>query len=149
MKNFFEKHDLELNLFYVSDSELKKIQRVKFWFKNFTTCQIFYQLFKHASDIILNIFKTCQILSVFVLQFAKFSCVDQNKARFGIVLLFGVGSFSRGILLGEALCIPTVISATRHINTANLIRVFSSIYLARECYLTRSSRDYEVCNVRR
>ena len=41
-----------------------------------------------------------QILSVLVLQFAKFSCVNQSRERFGIVLMYGVGAASQVILLG-------------------------------------------------
>ena len=35
---------------YVSEFELKKIQRVRFWVKPLTTCQILNELLEHASD---------------------------------------------------------------------------------------------------
>ena len=64
-------------------------------------------------------------------------CCVQNRARFGSILMHGVGSVNQVILLGSALCAPTVINVTRHIETANPIRVCSSIYLDTEWYLTK------------
>ena len=79
----------------------------------------------------------CQILSVLILQFTKFSFIHQKRACFGNVLMYGLGSVSQVILLGWALCTPTVINVTRRIKTASPIRVGSSIYVEMECYLTR------------
>ena len=79
----------------------------------------------------------CQILSVLLLQFTKFSFIHQKRACFGKVLMYSLGSVSQVILLGWALCTPTVINVTRRIKTASPIRVGSSIYVEKECYLTR------------
>ena len=70
-------------------------------------------------------------------QFANFSCVHQNKVRFGNVSFYAVGSVSQVILLGKALFTPTVINVTRNIETANLIRLLSWIFLDGEWYLAR------------
>ena len=61
-----------------SNFEFEKIQRVRFWTKNTTTCQI---------------------LSVLFLHFAKFSFIHQNRACFGNLLMYGLGSISQVILL--------------------------------------------------
>ena len=54
---------------------------------------------------------------------AKVSCVDHNRPRFRNVLMYGVGSVSQVILLGWALCTPTVINVTRRNKSTNPIRV--------------------------
>ena len=92
--------------------------------------------FLNTRQISSEYFKTCQILKVLLLQFAKFSCGHHNRARFPKVLMYGGGSVSQVIVLGEALCTPTLINVTRRIKTANPIPVCSSIYLDRERYLT-------------
>ena len=107
--------NLNLKKYNASDFPLGKLQRVRFWIESFTTCEI---------------------LSVFLLQFAKSSCVHQNKARSGNLLLYGAGSVSQFILLGEVLCLRTVITVIGQIKTANPFRVCSSIYLDREWFLT-------------
>ena len=47
----------------------------------------------------IEFFTTCQILGVLLLQFAKFLCVRQRKARFGKAFLYGVDSVSQVLLL--------------------------------------------------
>ena len=37
--------------YYVSEFELKKIQRVGFWIEIFLMCQIFYQFVRHVSGL--------------------------------------------------------------------------------------------------
>ena len=58
---------------------LKKTQRVRFWKKKFTKCQI---------------------LRAIALQFAKFSCVHQKSVFFGENSKYGVGLWNQVILLG-------------------------------------------------
>ena len=70
------------------------------------------------------------------LQVTEFSCLHKKSARFGNDLMYGVGSVSQVVLLGEALCTPTVINVTIHIKTVNQVQVCSSIYLDKEWYLT-------------
>ena len=78
-KNFVESIILKWK-FFLSDFESTFLQRVRF--------QIEYST-------------TCQILNLLLLQkFAKVSCVHQNRARFGNVLMYGMGSVSQVILLG-------------------------------------------------
>ena len=113
---FLEKHGFELKLLLPVRFWFDKIQRVRFWVENFTTCQSSY---------------------VLLLQFAKFSCVHQNKARFGNVLGYGVGLISQVILSELALRTPTVINVTKHIRTANSIRVCLTTYSDKEWFLTR------------
>ena len=96
--------------------ELKKLQRVRFWFKSSTTCQM---------------------LSELLLKLTTFSFVHENRPRLGDVLMYGVGSSSPVILLELALCTPTVINVARHIQTVVPIRVCSSIYLDWDWYLIR------------
>ena len=50
--------------------------------------------------------------------------------------MYGLGSISQVILLGSALCTPTVINVKRGIKTANTMQVGSSIYVDMECFLT-------------
>ena len=50
--------------------------------------------------------------------------------------MYDVESVSQVILLGKALCTPIVINVTKHIKTANLVQVCSSIYIDREWFLT-------------
>ena len=153
---FFKKHDFQLNNLLrvtielkkdnASKSELKKIQRVLVCNSKSTTRQISKKKFYILSDVEtifhtrvrfwIECFKTCHMSSVLLLLFAKFSCVHQNKAPFGNFLMFGVGSVSQVIPLGQVSCTPSVINVTRHFKTANLIQVCSSIYLDREWYLT-------------
>ena len=71
--------DLKTNFVNMSDFESTFWTRVRFWTK---------------------FFATCRILSVLYLQFANFSCVHQNIERSGNVLMYGVGSVSRVVLLG-------------------------------------------------
>ena len=99
-KSFCKKHDFEIkvfnlirfginsitmrqilswNIYDASDFESTFLQCVRFWIKNFTSCQT---------------------LSVLLLQFAKFPCVYHNRPRFRNVLRYGVGSVSQIILLG-------------------------------------------------
>ena len=79
--------------------------------KNFEKSIIFKKKFFVLSDfestslqgvrIRIEHFRTCQILNVLLLQkFAKLSCVHENRARFGNVLKFGMGSANQVILLG-------------------------------------------------
>ena len=77
--NFVYVTDFELKKYNASYFEFRKIQRVRFWVKNITACQF---------------------LGVFLLQFAKFSFNHQNRACFGNVLMYGLGSISQVILLG-------------------------------------------------
>ena len=92
--NIFKKHDFEETIFleawfwtkkffvksmilnskfyYESDYELKKIKGVRFWFKKFTTRQIFYQHFKHASDFNLNIWQRVRFWVYFFCSLANF-----------------------------------------------------------------------------
>ena len=126
-KNFLE--GMILNVIFFLKS---MILIEKFFVESFILDETFF-----SSDFELNILQRVR-LSVLLLQFAKFSCVHWNKARFGNVWIHAVGSVSQVILLGKALCTPTVINVTTiHIKTANLVRVCSSIYLDREWYLTR------------
>ena len=85
-KKLYKKHDFDKQNFCL----------VRFEINFFTTRQILRQLFSHASDLDLNIL---QILSVFLLQFGKFSCFHHKRSRFRNVLGFGVGSVSQVILL--------------------------------------------------
>ena len=109
------RHILNLEKYNASYFEFRKIKRVRFRVKNNTTCQI---------------------LSVLLLQLAKFWFIHQDRACFGDVLMYGLGSISQVILLGSALCTPTVINVRRRIKTANTMQVGSSIYVDMECYLT-------------
>ena len=120
----------------VSYFELKILQHVRF--------QITFST--HVRFWIEN-FTLCQFLSEILLQFAKFSCVNQNKPCFGNVLVWGVSSVGQVILLRQALCLRAVINVTRHIETANPIRLCSSIYLDKEWYLTRFYYRLWECNV--
>ena len=118
----------------------------RFWYKIFRLFRFWNKISK-VSDFKTNFwtrvrfwieyFTAHQVLSVLLLQLARFLCVHHNRARFGNVFLYGVGSVSQFILLGWNLCTPTAINVTIHIKTVNLIRVCSSIYLSRKWYLTR------------
>ena len=77
---FFEKHDFELKVFL----------RVTFWIEKSTTRHVLN--LKEGTPHVLD----WKIYNVF----AKFSCVHQNRARLGNVLMYGVGSVSQVILLG-------------------------------------------------
>ena len=95
--------------------ELWKLQRVRFWVKSFTTCQM---------------------LSEFLFKLTRFSIVPEDRPRLGNVLSYGVGrSVCQVLLLRLALCSPTVINVSRYIETVNPTRVCSSIYLDRDWYL--------------
>ena len=50
--------------------------------------------------------------------------------------MYGLGSVNPVIPLGLALFIPTKINETRRIKTTNPIRISSSIYVNKDCYLT-------------
>ena len=79
-ENFFAKGMFSNeNFFILSDFDLKFSRLVRFWHKKFTTSQI---------------------LSVLLFQFASFSCVHQNRARFGNLWMYGVCLVSQVILLG-------------------------------------------------
>ena len=112
---FLKSMILNWTFLYVTVFEFKKKQRVTLWVKNISTCQI---------------------LCVLLLQFTKFSFIHQNRACFGNVLVYSLGSISQVILLGQALCTPTVVNVTRRIKTANPIQIGSSIYVDKECYST-------------
>ena len=107
---------LNKTFFVLSDLESTLLQSVRFWIKKFTSCQI---------------------LSVLLLRSGNFSCVYHDRPGFRNVLMYGVSSVSQDILLGWALCTPTVINVIKCIKTANPIRVRSLIYVKKECYLTR------------
>ena len=70
---FHNVSNVEFEKYTALDFELENLQGVNFWIKNFTTRQI---------------------LSVLPLQFARFSCVHHNRARFGNVLIYVVVLFS-------------------------------------------------------
>ena len=115
---------------------LMLFQKAWIWMEILITCQISNWKKYNASDFELTFLQGVRFWAYFFLQFANLSCVYQNRARFGNVLMYGVGSVSQVILSGYALCTPSVINVTRHIKTANPIRVCSTIYLDEECYLT-------------
>ena len=48
----------EEKIYNVSDFQIKNSQRILFWMKNFTTCQIWNQRFKDASDFELKVFQS-------------------------------------------------------------------------------------------
>ena len=116
MEVWFEREIFNWNKHVASDFEIKKLQRFRFWVKIFTTCQI---------------------LSALLSQCANFSFIHQKRACFSNVLINGLGSISQVNSLGKALCTPTLINVTRRIKTANPIRLGSSIYVDKECWLTR------------
>ena len=70
---------LKVKKYTALDFELKNPPGVKFWNKNFTMRQT---------------------MSVLPLQFARFSCVQHNRARFGNVLIYAVVLVSQVICLG-------------------------------------------------
>ena len=89
----------------------KNLWKEQFWNRNFSSCQILNRNFFTLSDlesIFLQrvkfqneYFTTCQVLDVLLLQkFAKFSRVQQNRARFGNVWMYAMGSVNQVILSG-------------------------------------------------
>ena len=83
-------------------------------------------------------------MGVLLLQFAKISCVHQNRARFGNVLLYGVGSVSRFFVLGEDLCTRTDI-LKQPIQSEFVHRYTLTV----NAFWQGSTRDYEFGNVRK
>ena len=60
----------------------------------------FKSIFSQLVSFLIENFTTCQILNVPLFQkFVKFSCVCQNRARFGIVLMYGMGYVDQITLL--------------------------------------------------
>ena len=85
------------------------LQKAWFWQTKFSSGQILNQLFYKASDFKstfwarvrfrFEYFTARQILSVFLLQFGKFSCFHHKGSRFRNVLRYDVGSVSQNVLL--------------------------------------------------
>ena len=91
---------LRWNFYKVSDLRLTCWTGVRFWIENFTTCQL---------------------LSVLNLQFANFSFVHQNLARYANVIMYGVDAVIKVTLLGYVLCLSAAINVKRHFRTAKRI----------------------------
>ena len=121
-----EKHDLQLIFFrlvcfwinFFSPCQILNqifFCLVRFRVNFFTTRQILNHFFEHASDFKstfwtrvsfwLEYFTARQILSVLLLQFGEFSCVDHNMSRFRNVLRYSVGSVSH-VICWKRLCVP-------------------------------------------
>ena len=96
--SFFYVSSFELKKHNASGLEFNKIQRVRFWVETFTTCQILYQLLKHASVfdmIVLRVGRLCTSSAVCQI----FMC-STKQGTFQYCFTLWCGSVSQVILLG-------------------------------------------------